>query len=785
VFKNYLKIAFRNIRKYNGYSFINIAGLSVGIAIMLLILLFVCNELSYDTFNENYHRIYRIESGDWCVMPAGIGHILDGQIPEIQKVVRFKNWEKLLVKYNRNFYKIENLSFADPSVFDVFTFQFLVGSPENCFKNPYSIILTESTARTMFGDTNPIGQTIHIKNRFNYTVTGVLKDIKNFHFSIDAMVSFLDFGRIFGEEVMTRLDDGWEHPTYCLLPENHHAKEVEQKINRFIAARKYFKENSTFQLRPLKGLYFMDTKDYYRKHGNIRFVRMFVLIAFFVLLIACINFVNLTTSKASQRAREVGIKKVVGALRNQLIQQFLVESMLICIIALIIGFSLAHSVVPTFNRIISGDLDILYFYQHPYPLLFTGGALLLGLIAGVYPAFYLSAFKPIVILKGLLTRSSKGARLRKTLIVFQFSISIVLVIATLTVFKQLIFMKNADLGFQKEHVVTLDLNRSLRNKKDVFKNELLRHPNITGVTYSCRVPGEDMWLWSPLINGKRKSIHVNAIDPDFFQTYAIKMADGRNFSWERNTDQDNKFIVNKTALKFFEIESPIGQKVEKVPNGSGIGEIIGVVKDFHFNSLHTNIGPVIFYWLDWPHGKVSIRISLDSTDGALTRMHRVLGFIKERWEDICFDYPFEYTFLDEHFDRQYKGEESLSKIFFGFAMLAIFIACMGLFGLASFATAQRTKEIGIRKVLGASVSSILILFSREFTKLVLLSCIIALPVAWFTMQRWLENFAYRTRMGLSIFLFAGILCLTLALVTVGFQAIKAALANPVEALRME
>lgn len=785
MFKNYLKIAFRNIVKYKGYSFINITGLSVGISVLLLILLFVRNELSYDKFNENYQRIYRIESGDWCVMPAGIGHILNGQIPEIQKVVRFKNWKKILVKYNNNFYKIGNLSFADHAVFDVFTFPFQAGSPETSLKNPYSIILTESTARTIFGDTNPIGQTILIENRFNYTVTGILKDIENFHFPVDAIVSFLDFGRIYGEEVMTRLDDGWEHPTYFLLPENHNVKETEQKINRFLVDREYFKENSTFQLRPLKGLYFMDTKDYYRKHGNIRFIRIFVLMAAFILLIACFNFINLTTAKASQRAKEVGIKKVVGALRNQLIHQFLVESMLICLIALIVGFYLASLFMPIFNRIISGNLNIYYFFQYPYPLLFIGGAVLLGFFAGVYPALYLSAFQPGIILKGFLRKGGKGAKLRKALVVFQFSIAIVLIIATLTVLKQLTFMKNADLGFRKEHVVTLNLNKSLRDKKDVFRNELLRYPFITGVTYSCRAPGENMWLWSPLINEKKKSIHVNAIDPDFFQTYDIKMIAGRNFSRERITDRDNKFIVNEAALKFFEIESPVGQKVENVPNGSGIGEIIGVVKDFHFNSLHTSIGPMIFYWLDWPHGKVNIRISLESTGGAVTGLNRILGFIKEKWEDICIGYPFEYAFLDESFDQQYKCEKRLAEIFTGFAFLAIFIACMGLFGLASFAAEQRTKEIGVRKVLGASISSIIIIFSKEFTNLVLISCLIASPLAWFAMQSWLEDFAYRVRIGPAIFLFAGIICIMIAFGTIGFQTIKAALANPVEALKYE
>jgi putative ABC transport system permease protein len=346
-------------------------------------------------------------------------------------------------------------------------------------------------------------------------------------------------------------------------------------------------------------------------------------------------------------------------------------------------------------------------------------------------------------------------------------------------------MKKADLGFKKEHILILNNNRNLWRKKDVLRNELVKHPNIAGVSFSCTVPGETMWNWDPRINERTASIHVNAVDPDFFQTYEVEMVEGRNFSWAIGSDRDNRFIVNEEVLKFFEISSSIGQRVERVPNGNGIGEIIGVVENFHFNSLHTKIYPVIFYWLDWPHNKVSVKILLYDSDDSISDIGKIIGYIKEKWEKICPDYPFEYSFLDETFDKQYKSEERLSDIFISFALLAIFIACMGLFGLAAFTTKQRTKEIGVRKVLGASSSEIVILLSKKFTKWVVVANIIAWPIAYYAMSRWLQNFAYRTNIGLLTFIFSAAFALAIALFTVSYHALKAAYANPIETLRYE
>jgi putative ABC transport system permease protein len=790
MFFTYLKTLLRNTKRHKGYSFINIAGLSIGIALFIMIMLFIQNEYSYDRFNENFERTYRIEKNSVCVMPAGIGHIIEGQIPELEKIVRIypSYGEKTLIKYDEKLLQLSNLVFADSSVFDIFTFPFLQGNPATAIEAPFSMVLTESTAKRIFRNKNPLGRSILVDNKWYFTITGIINDVKKFHLPINAIASFVSLGNMWGEAVLTLLDDGYQHPTYFLLPEAHNEEAVEHKIDSWLNKRHNFGENAQFKLRPLKNIYFANEKlmgDQYQKHGNKQFINIFSIVAIFILLIASINFINLSTSRASERAKEVGMKKVVGASRKQLVHQFLFESVLITCLALILGSIIAEFLMPVFNHIISGNLTINSFLKFPFPLLFIGGAILLGVITGSYPALYLSAFIPNTVLKGILTRGRKAAKFRKALIVFQFSISIILIIATLTISKQLSFMKKADLGFKKDHVLVLDNNRNLWPKKAVLRNELIKHPNISNVSFSCRVPGETMWDWSPKINEKRATVSVNAIDPDFFQTYGIEVVNGRNFSWKMSTDTDNKFIVNEAALRFFEMNSPLGKRVEDVPNGNGTGEIIGVVKDFHFNSLHAGINPVIFYWLDWPHQKVSVKISLIAEDASMSGMERTIGYIKDKWAELCPDYPFAYSFLDESFDLQYKSEERLSNIFISFALLAIFIACLGLFGLSAFTAEQRKKEIGVRKVLGASSSEIALFLSKEFTKLVLIANIFAWPIAFYVMNKWLENFAYRASIGIFLFLLPAMAALIIALFTVSYQSIKAATANPVDSLRYE
>jgi putative ABC transport system permease protein len=785
----YLKTIIRAIKRHKGYSIINIAGLSIGIALFLLIMLFVQNESGYDRFNENLERIYRIELSAGCVMPTGIAHILEGQIPEIEKIVRFRpSWgEDFLIKCDENFMKIPNFVFSDSSVFEVFTFRLTAGDPVTALKNPFSLVLTESTAKRIFGTENPVGRTILVDNKWNFSITGIMRDVQKSHLPIDALASFVSLLDMWDVPDFSQLDDDYAYPTYVLLPQRHDAAVVAKKLDTWLNSRHDFKDQG-FSLRPLKGLYFLNEKllgDQYRKQGNRTLIQIFIFIAVFILVIAGINYINLSTSRASQRAKEIGMKKVVGASQEQLVTQFLFESVLTTGLALIFGFIIAKFLLPVFNNIISGSLRLDSFLKFPFPLIFLGGAVLLGIFAGLYPALYLSAFIPNAILKGVLSRGRNEARFRGILIVFQFAVSIVLIIATLSVLKQLSFMRNADLGFEKEHILVLNNIQNLGQKKAVMRTLLMRHPNISNVTFSCRIPGETMWTWTAKVNEKKATVSVNAVDPDFFRTYGVELLEGRDFSWKIASDRDNKFIVNQAAQKFFEMSSPLGQKVEDVPNGSGTGEIIGVVKDFHFNSLHSGIDPLIFYWLDWLHQKASVKISFGDRAPTVAAMKSTIGYIKDRWEEVCPDYPFEYAFLDESFDRQYKSEQTLSDIFIGFAILAIFVACLGLFALASFTAEKRTKELGVRKILGATSSQIVVLLAKEFAKWVLMANIIAWPVAFYVMNRWLENFAYRTGLGIGIFILSSGVALIVALFTVSFQAVRAAVANPRDSLRFE
>jgi putative ABC transport system permease protein len=778
--KSYFKFTVRNILRGGIQSVINIIGLAIGIALFILIMVFVQKELSYDKFNENLDRIYRLEHKDTAVMAAPIGKELTRQFPEIQKVVRFSFWEDRLLKYKD---KVISLYFvwADSDVFDIFSFPFKTGNPEKSLDRPLSMVLTESTAKILFGDENPLGKTVQYHNSsYYYEVTGVIKDIKNFHIKIDSIASSLIWPDMMGKEILESYDEGWQFPTYFLLAKNSNIAQLEEKINKYYKGKKIWKEEKPrFRLRNLKDIYFCKDVKYgegYRKQGSLQTVYTLIAIAFFILIIACINYINLTTARASLRAREVGLRKVVGAHRYSLIIQFLVESVVISFMAFLLAIVFVELSLPVFNNLISGNLRIHYF-SNPFLLLwFLTGVILVGFLSGIYPAFYLSMFRPSAILKGDKTKGGRAYLFRKILVIFQFSISIILIIATLSVFKQLKYMKSRDLGFNKQNKVYLPLNRNIYKQTEVFKEKLLSQPDILRVSYSCRVPGEIPWQWDTEINGVKKEISVNAIDPDFFALMGIKVINGRDFSWDMKSDKRQKFIMNEEAVRLFGLKSPLGKKVSGTPNGTG--QIIGVVKDFHFNSLQSKIEPLMFYWDERSFLHITISFSPRHID-------EVLNFIKRNWEEISPGFPFVYHFLDETFDLQYKTEERLTGIFGYFALLAIFIASLGLFGLASFISQQRTKEMGIRKVLGASPSGLLVLFSKGFLRWIVVANIIAWPTAYFLMNKWLEDFAYRTEIGLGIFIISAILGFLIALLTLSYQSYRAAHINPVIALKYE
>lgn len=794
MFKSYLKIAVRNIKKHKAHSFINITGLAIGICLFILIMIFVQNEFSYDKFNKNIDRIFKVvgREGDQPSMAPAIGKRIAETIPEAEKVVRFKLRHDYLVQHqppgnqeNSVSTIIRDFGWADSTIFDIFTLLFINGDPRTALQAPFSIVLTESIAERVFGNENPLGKTIRVNNSHDYHITGVIKDPKNFHLSFDVLASFVTLGKTIDQSELDSYNS-WNLATYVLLPENHNAIIVADKISVLFKEKIFelFNRDFYFKLQPLKELYFSSPAGS-EKHGNIQTVYTFIAIAIFVLLIACINFINLSTARASIRAKEVGIKKVVGSKKTSLIFQFLSESVLFSLFALLIAILLVYILLPTFNNLIQKELSFNPLQNTFFALILIVGVFLVGIVSGIYPAFYLSAFNPNAVLKGEKTKGSGSLLFRRVLIIFQFAISIVLIIGTLTIFKQINFVKNKDLGFNKEHILNFDIHRNetIRNNKQVFRERLLRSPNILSATYSQGYPGR-IYNWESFdFKEKRIGGPIFTVEPEFFDLFGLNVVEGRTFSRNFKTDEFSTCVINEAAAKELGQESPVGKFLHnRSVNGSSFPvndiKIIGVVKDFHLQSLHEQIRPLIFGWNDPWLWMASVKISSNN-------IPETIEYIKNLWFEYSPEFPLEYHFFDETFNAQYKSEERFGKIFGYFAILGIFIACLGLFGLASFMAEQRTKEIGIRKVLGASVAKVVSILTQDFIKWVLIANVIAWPIAYLVMNKWLQNFAYKTNIGLVLFLCSAILVLLIALVTVSYQSIKAALANPVKSLKYE
>jgi putative ABC transport system permease protein len=783
MFKNCLKIAFRNIKKYKVYSFINIAGLAMGIALFVMIMLFVRSELSYDQFNLYKNRVYRIELEDSAVMPPAVGKAITDHFPEVEECVRLEPRQNYIIKTDDKKIKVKDFLWAENGVFEVFTFRFIQGNPKMAFSDPFSLVLTRRTSRKVFGSSNPLGKVVtilspYVKEKFSFRITGVIDDPDKFHIPVDAIANLSLLLKARGQEYNKVIDDSWMHPTYIKLPKNYNKKHFEQKLDAFFKTHYQFKRPDT-QLVALNGLYFHrggKLGEHYRKIGNLGFLYIYTAIGILILFIAAVNFINLSTARGGLRSQEIAIKKVIGADRRSLILQFLSESIVMVCIAFVFAIVLAEVFLQEFNRLINGNLS-LEVLKEPLILFFTiSGVIGLGILAGLYPAVYLSSFQPAPVLKGEKTTGHSGLKFRKILFILQFTISIILIISTLMVRSQLKFMRHRDLGFQEEQVITLQLNSNIFEKREVFREKLLASPHISAVSYSCRVPGDNWWNWTVGIKDKRKSIRVNAIDPEYLDLLDIEVASGRNFSWDLATDRGQKFILNETAVRLFNLgpEEAVGEMVEESANGRGV--IIGVVKDFHFYSLHKFIEPLLFYWDERAFGHISIKI-------ATTDIASAVAHVKKSWKNLSPEFPCEYSFLDESFDRQYKNDERLFKYFKYFSFIAIIISSLGLLGLVSFMVVQRQKEVGIRKILGASVSSITISLSRDFIKWILVSNLMAWPLAYYIINKWLQNFAYRTDIAIGTFILSALLALIIAIFTLSYQSIRAATANPVEVLR--
>jgi len=810
--KNYLKIAFRNLTKYKFISFINLFGLTVGLTCCLLILTYILNELSYDRYNRNASRIYRVtrsfnnrdgvQSLHLGAVSPPFGPLLKNDFPDIRLITRLLPNGSVPLRYEEKIFNEQNTFFADEHLFKVFDFTVTKGNPQTALVDPFSIMLTEALARKYFGSSDPMNKMIRMNNQFNFRVTGVFKELpSNAHFHPNLLMSFntLKDSAVYGEN---NLRTNWGNNsffTYLLMPENYPAKSMEAAFPAFLDRRMPSK-NMTAANKPSKftQLYLEKLTDIHlRSHldseidnnGDIKRIYIFGAIALFILLIACINYMNLSTARSALRAREIGIRKVAGAERGEIITQFLSESVLIAWMAILLAIGLTVLILPWLRTITGQSLtiDILLKTQVLLPLFLV--PFVVGILSGLYPALFMSSFQPVKVLKGLVKVGKGNISFRKVLVVTQFFISIVLIISTVIVFQQLHYMQQASLGFDKDRVLTLSYNIGLDRTYESFRNGLLESSYIKDAGRSSRIPGGrllDMQGASVQSGDSLRPVTADikyvATDYDFIPAYGIPMAAGRNFSRAYGADT-NSFILNVAATKVLGLANPREAVGKNFSYGNTKGKVIGVTGDFHFESMHQKILPMIFIMPNLAQasnsfGSLSVKIRGNNISAALVH-------IEKTWKSFLPEIPFEYTFLDENFDQLYKSEQRQGTLFTVFACIAIFIACLGLFGLSAFAITQRVKEIGIRKVLGASVGGIVGLLSKDFLKLVTLAALIAFPVAWYVMHNWLQDFAYRISIQWWIFLAAGILAALVALVTIGLQAIRAASANPVKSLRSE
>jgi putative ABC transport system permease protein len=798
---NYVKTALRNLWKRKSFSFINIVGLAIGMAVSFLILLYVLNEVTYDRFHENSANIYRIATKldaqgrhfEVGTVPAPLGPALLDQFPEVARAARFHDYGTRIISYREKLYEEPDFFHADPDLFDVFTIPVLRGNPESWLQVPFSVVITEEMAAKYFGDEDPLGQTIQVDNNHTYTVTGIVKKMpENSHFKFNMIGSISSLEKIRGDLNMWM---GFNYRTYILLEGKPSLEEITQKYNALLLANipEQFKQLGAeveIFLQPLRSIHLQSgLEGEMEPPGNPAFIRILATIALFILLIACINFMNLSTAQSSRRAREVGMRKVLGAHRGKLIGQFLGESLLLSFISLAIAIILIYALLPVFNQLVSKEL-VFDPSQNGIVLLgLLGITVLAGLLAGAYPALFLSAFVPLEVLKSRF-KAGKGHRFfRNGLVSLQYIISIALIISTFVIFYQLHHVKNRDLGFDKEQVAVISLRGQMSQKHDVFKNEILRLPGVVRAACSSTVPSrglsETMFSFEG-VDQKKQVFPIMEVDPDYLETMDMKLAAGRNFSVDRPGD-NKAMILNEALTKHLGWEDPIGKTVSMMDladQGSpekGFVDVpytvIGVVRDFHFESLHEKIRGNIMKM----SGEVE-RISVRLNPGNVAATLRSIGDI---WQKLEPAYPFQYIFLDDSFDRLYRSEQRMGQIFISFTLMAIFISCLGLFGLASFTADQRTKEIGIRKVLGASIGSVVLLLSRDFTKWVILANVVAWPVAYLVMNKWLQNFAYRIGLAVWMFILAGAIALIIALMTVSTKAIRAAVADPVKSLRYE
>jgi len=809
--KNYFKSAWRNLSRHKFISFINIFGLTIGLACCLVIVIYIINEVSYDKFNANASRTYRITRTFYnargvaslhlsAIAPA-FGPVLQSAFPEIQKMTRLLSNGTTALHYREKLFNEKNAYFADESFFSIFSVGVVKGDKHTGLNDPYTVMMTEAVAKKYFGGDDPINKTLLLDNtKHGFKVTGIFKPFpSNSHLHPELLMSFntLRDTAVYGEKQLETSFDNNSFYTYFLLPENYNSEMMNRRLPAFLdkyvhlqgmPANVKTSQSTRLELQKLTDIHLRSHLDSeLEENGDITRVYIFSVIAVFILIIACINYMNLSTARSVLRAKEIGVRKAIGAQRQEITRQFLSESVLVTAIALICALLLTWVLLPLLNQVSGLHLEFstLFRYKIGFGILLV--PFVIGLLSGIYPAVFMSSFNPVKVLKGIVHTGADGISFRKLLVVLQFCVSIILLIATAVVFEQLHYIQKKGLGFNKEHVVNMTYTKAITHQFESFRQELLKNPAIHDVGRSSQIPTER------LTNSMEASVTENGVpqpiktslkfitaDFDFIPTYGIEVAAGRNFSRDFPTDTSN-FLINETAVQALgwrDARNAIGKDL----NYGGLkGKIIGVVKDFHFESLHQTIIPLLFL-LPAAHSSFYHNLSI-KIDGNQTMS--AIATIEQEWHKFLPDVPFDYTFLDEKFQQLYNSEQQQGKLFTLFSCLAIFIACLGLFGLSAFTISRRVKEIGIRKVLGAGISQIVIELSTDFMKLVLAAAAIALPIAGLLMHQWLQNFAFRVGLEWWVFLAAGVLAMVIAFATISVQAVKAAMTNPVKSLRSE
>lgn len=804
--KNYLKIAIRNLKRNKVFSAINVIGLSIGIATCLIIMLFVKDELSYDRFNEKADRIVRVvfkasinggKIAEATVMPP-TAQVLLQDFPEVKEATRIQTSGTPTIEYREKSFREGALGFADANFFEVFSIPMLQGNAKTALSQPNSMVITEEFAHKYFGDENPIGKVLNIKSwKTLYKVTGVIEKMpSNSHFHFDMLGSLVSNPDAKSSSWMSS-----GYFTYLVLQDGYDYKKLEAKLPQTV--EKYMGPQikqamgvsiSQFQKKGNKlGLFLQPLTDIHLKsdmtgeleaNGDIRYVYIFGAIAIFMLIIACINFTNLSTAEASKRAREVGVRKVLGSVKYELIRQFLLESIVLTSIALVLAIALVQIALPTFNELSGKHLSIDIKEHYLLLLSLIPFGLLVGILAGSYPAFFLSSFKPVEVLKGKFSAGRGSISLRSGLVVFQFFISVSLIVGTIVVYQQLSYIQHKKLGYEKDQLLVLKGTWALGKNEDVLRKELLKDPRVVNVTTSGYKPAGDTDSNNSMAYAENDDTQMMRtleyhIDDQYIPTMGMQMVSGRNFSKEFPTDSTG-IIINESAAKAFGWGvNAVGHNITRLKNNDGLKiryHVIGVVKNFHFKSLHESITPLLMVMESSPG--LIVKVKTKDVSGLLNN-------IKKQWAAFNVDQPFSYAFMDEDFNNMYKVEQKTGTILGIFAALTIFVACLGLFGLATFTAEQRTKEIGIRKVLGADIPQIIGLLSKDFLKLILIACVMAFPLSYWTMSKWLQDFAYRIDISWFVFIVAGFSSAIIASLTISYQAIKAALANPVKTLRTE